>query len=131
MAFLTSFLGIFSADPMLRLAQMGLLFMGCLLVFLLLFAARDIILRTHSFLYQIVCIILVALLPGIGFLLYLLVRPARTIKERAMEAMLRKLTGGDHDEDMQATDERERDDPTPLRELRGVEEDDEPGTILP
>jgi len=38
-----------------------------------------------------VCIILVAVLPVVGFFLYLLIRPARTIKERDLEEMLRSL----------------------------------------
>ncbi len=84
-------MGIFSGDPMLRSMQLGLLAAGSVIVFLLLFATRDILLRTHSFLYQIACILLVAFLPGIGFLLYLLIRPARTIKEREMEAMVRGI----------------------------------------
>jgi hypothetical protein len=62
------------------------------LVYFLFFTMRDIFLRTHSSLYQIACILLVALLPVVGFLLYFLIRPARTIKEREMEQML--LNGG-------------------------------------
>lgn len=62
------------------------------LVYFLFFTMRDIFLRTHSSLYQIACILLVALLPVIGFLLYFLIRPARTIKEREMEQLL--LGGG-------------------------------------
>ena len=80
-----------SDDPMLRLMQGGLLLAGSLMVFLLFYATRDIILRTKSFAYQFASILLVAALPVIGFLIYLLVRPARTVKERQMEAMLKKV----------------------------------------
>jgi len=62
------------------------------LVYFLFFTMRDIFLRTHSSLYQIACILLVALLPVVGFLLYFLIRPARTMKEREMEQLL--LNGG-------------------------------------
>lgn len=92
MSFLPSILTSFSADTTIRALQVGLLAGGAVLVFLLLYATRDILLRTHSFLYQFFCIVLVALLPGLGFLLYLLIRPARTVKERETERMLRRLT---------------------------------------
>lgn len=54
-------------------------------IFLVLFATRDIILRTNSFLYQTVCILLVAALPVVGFLIYLLIRPSRTLAQRRLE----------------------------------------------
>ena len=79
-------------DPMLRSVQVGMLFGGCILIFLVFYATRDILLRTHSFLYMFACIVLVAVLPVVGFLLYLLVRPARTLKEREVEELLRSLT---------------------------------------
>ena len=40
-----------------------------------------------------------ALLPVVGFLVYLLIRPARTLKEREMEEMLRVLLGEDEDDE--------------------------------
>lgn len=91
MTFPSFFSDIFAEDLTLRLVQGGLLILGVVVVFLLLFATRDILLRTRSFLYQLACILLVALLPGIGFLLYLLIRPARTLKERATEARLQRI----------------------------------------
>ena len=83
-----------SEDPTVATAQVGLIMAVTVLLFLLLFTVRDILLRTRSFLYQFLCIILVVGLPGVGFLIYLLIRPARTIKEREMEAMLSALTVG-------------------------------------
>jgi len=65
-----------------------------ILLYFLFFALRDIFLRTHSSLYQIACILLVATLPVVGFLLYFLVRPARTIKEREIGEMLTALAAG-------------------------------------
>ncbi len=56
-----------------------------IVVFLVLFATRDILLRTHSFLLQVFCILVVAVLPVLGFLLYLLIRPSRTLAERRLE----------------------------------------------
>lgn len=78
-------------DPMLRLLQGGLVLLGFLVVFLVFFTTRDILLRTQSFTYMFLSILLVAALPIVGFLLYVIVRPARTLKEREVEAMLREL----------------------------------------
>lgn len=80
-------------DPTLRAVQGGMLLVGAVMVFLVFFATRDILLRTKSFWYMLLSILLVAGLPVLGFLLYLLVRPARTLKEREMEQMLLELTG--------------------------------------
>ncbi len=65
---------------------------AALLVFLVLFTTRDILLRSRSFLVQFICILIVALLPGLGFLIYLLVRPARTNRERLLEEMVMDLS---------------------------------------
>lgn len=75
-------------DPALRIVQGAILLAGLLVVFLVFFTTRDILLRTHSFWYMFISIILVAALPVAGFLLYLLIRPARTIKERELEMLL-------------------------------------------
>lgn len=78
-------------DPTLRLLQFGMLFVGVIVIFLVFFTTRDILLRTHSFWAMFFSIVLVAALPVIGFFLYLLVRPARTIKERELEEMLLRI----------------------------------------
>lgn len=83
---------LFALFPALDANQIAVYVAAFFLVYFLFFAMRDIFLRTHSSLYQIACILLVALLPVVGFLLYFLIRPARTIKEREMEQML--LNGG-------------------------------------
>lgn len=84
-----------SADPSVLLLQLLLVLAAGIVVFLVLFTARDILMRTDSFLMQVVCILLVAALPVVGFLLYLLVRPASTLTERALrrdvESLLRRL----------------------------------------
>lgn len=80
-----------SDNPALRILQGGLLLLGVVAVFLVCFTTRDIILRTRSFIYQLFSILLVALLPVFGFFLYLLIRPARTVKERELEDMVRKV----------------------------------------
>src|SRR3989344_4886214 len=86
----------FLQDPVLRSAQVGLGALAALLLFLLLFTLRDILPRTHSLLLQAFCIVLVALLPVVGFLLYLLIRPSRTLHERAMEDVLLEVHAAMH-----------------------------------
>ena len=100
---------LFASNPSLVLVQGSVALLSFILIFLLIYTLRDILLRTHSLAYQCACILLVAALPIIGFLLYLLVRPARTLKERETERMLKSLLG----EDMQEPAPIENDSSTP------------------
>ena len=75
-------------DPALRLLQCGMLLVGVVVIFLVFYTTRDILLRTHSFWYMFLSIVLVAVLPVVGFFLYLLIRPSRTNKEYEMEELL-------------------------------------------
>src|SRR5207247_2337229 len=85
---LSSFL---SQDPGVRTMQILLVSTAVIVVFLVFYVLRDIVLRSSSFFVQLLCILLVAFLPLVGFLLYLLVRPARTVKEREMEQLLLEI----------------------------------------
>jgi len=49
-------------------------------VWVVLWVAKDISLRTESFLYQLMAI-LIALVPVVGFLIYLLIRPPYLLKD--------------------------------------------------
>jgi ABC-type nickel/cobalt efflux system permease component RcnA len=80
-----AFSQLFAANPSLVAMQLCMVAVGVLLVYLVLYATRDILLRTHSFFYQIAVIILVAVLPVVGFLLYLLIRPSMTNRQRKLE----------------------------------------------
>lgn len=99
MTVITSFLQNFAQpwlvflaeDPALRLLQGGMLLVGIVVIFLVFFTTRDILLRTHSFWYMCISIILVAALPVVGFFLYLLIRPSQTSKEREMHETLAEL----------------------------------------
>ena len=86
--FLEPWLLFLADDPLLRLLQGGLVLAGTTVIFLVFYTPRDILLRTHSFFYMLISILLVALLPVIGFFLYLLIRPARTVKERELEMLV-------------------------------------------
>ncbi len=85
------FLSLLTDNPAIRMVQLSLLGLAVVAIYLVFYATRDILLRTRSFLYQIACILLVALLPVVGFLLYLLVRPASTLRERELERLLKKV----------------------------------------
>lgn len=78
-------------DPLMRSFQLGLLLAALVLIFLVFFTTRDILHRSHSFWFMLFSIVLVAFLPFVGFLLYLLVRPSRTLLECEVEDMIRDL----------------------------------------
>ncbi len=82
---------LFAANPSLAAMQVCMVAVGVLLVYLVLYATRDILLRTQSFLYQIAVIVLVAVLPVVGFLIYLLIRPATTVRQRKLEHDIRDI----------------------------------------
>lgn len=100
MDFLSSASQFFSDNPSVLAMQVAMLALGVLVVFLVLYATRDVMTRTESFLVQVLCIILVAALPIVGFLLYLLVRPSSTIAERHLrhdlEVLLSKVGNLQH-----------------------------------
>lgn len=88
---LAGFTQFFLDNPGVHAIQGVLLVIAVIVLFLLFWTLRDILMRTRSFWYQFICIVLVAVLPMLGFLIYLLIRPARTIREREVEAMLLTL----------------------------------------
>lgn len=92
-SFLEPWLLFLADDPLLRMMQIGMLLLGSVVIFLVFYTTRDILLRTHSFFYMFFSIVLVAALPVLGFFLYLLIRPARTIKQRETEKMLKQILG--------------------------------------
>lgn len=94
MPVLQPWLILFAENPMLRIGQVVLIVVGLLLIFLVFYTTRDIILRTHSFIYMLFCILLVALFPLVGFLLYILIRPARTVKQRDLDRMMQTILEG-------------------------------------
>lgn len=89
--FLEPWLLILADDPVLRAMQGGLVFLGVIVVFLVFYATRDILLRTRSFPAMLGSIILVAFLPVVGFFLYLLLRPARTIAQRETDRRIEEI----------------------------------------
>lgn len=79
---------ILALFPTLDANQTAVFGISFALLYMLFFTMRDIFRRTDSIAYQILCILLVAALPVIGFLLYFLVRPARTVIQRRVDDMI-------------------------------------------
>lgn len=75
-------------DPALRFLQLAVVLFASLLIFLIFFVTRDVLQRTDSFFFMFLSIVLVAVLPIIGFFVYLLIRPSLTLHERAVEKKL-------------------------------------------
>lgn len=117
MPFSAGFLtGLLPSDPIAWI-QAGVLIIALILIYLLLFTLRDILLRTRSFWYQFFCVLLVGSLPVLGFFLYLLIRPARTVKERHTDFMLSQLMGEEDSDEYEGREEIEE-----LEEIEDVEE---------
>lgn len=95
---LPSIMQFFSPDPSVFFVQVIMLVVGLVVVFLVLFTTRDVLLRYDSFIAQVFCILLVAVLPVFGFLLYLLIRPSMTSADKHLrhdlEAVLLKMAHG-------------------------------------
>lgn len=89
---MSDFLSFLADNPTLRLLQFLLLSIAVLAVFFVLFTTRDILLRSKSFLFQVISILLVACVPVIGFFLYLLIRPARTLRQKELERNIEEMT---------------------------------------
>jgi hypothetical protein len=85
-------LNFLSGDPVIFAFQIGLASLTGSLIFLVFWTTRDILLRSNSFLIQVGAIAIVALLPIAGFLLYILVRPPRTLVERDMATRIAEVS---------------------------------------
>lgn len=70
-------------DPRILFLQILMVTLAFLIVYFVLFVTRDVIVRSHSFVFQIFCILLSSV-PLVGFLIYLLIRPSTTIFERQL-----------------------------------------------
>lgn len=111
-AFLDPWLLFLADDPALRLLQGGMLFLGIIVIFLVFYTTRDVLLRSQSLLFMAFSIVLVALVPVIGFLLYVLVRPSKTLAEKDLVYALEELA-------LEVRKSRRR----PAKKERGVKDD--------
>jgi uncharacterized membrane protein YobD (UPF0266 family) len=87
---------ILTDNPAIRAMQLVLLALAIVAIYMVFFTTRDILLRTKSFAYQFGCIVLTAVLPILGFFIYLLIRPSTTLKQRETDKMLRQLLHEKH-----------------------------------
>lgn len=78
-------------DPLVRMIQGSLLVIGAIIIFLVFYTTRDVLLRSRSFSFMLFCILLVATLPIIGFLIYLLIRPNMTLPQREMRDQITQI----------------------------------------
>lgn len=119
---ITAFSQSVADNPELFFLKGALILFASIVLFLLFFALRDILLRTRSFWYQFFCIVLVTLLPVVGFLLYLLIRPARTIKQRELESLLLTLMATEAPGQIEVGDNEDAED---AEESEDSEDDDD------
>lgn len=82
---------ILAKDPTALALQFGVLALGSLLLFLLFWTLKDSLLRSQSLFFHVFALLLVTALPLFGFLVYLLIRPSRTLRERETERLLHML----------------------------------------
>lgn len=79
---------LFFESPVSKLLLQGvLIFLGLLWFALLIWVGRDIVQRSNSVVLQIFVLLLNILLPGLGLILYLILRPSKTLAEQYCEAM--------------------------------------------
>ena len=111
-----------SDDPVLQVVQVLLIFLAAILIFFVFFTTRDILLRSHSLVYQVGSIALVALIPVIGFLIYLLIRPQRTIRQRELEQKVEEMWQTLHGESKEESEEKKEEDE--VEESKETEDND-------
>ena len=85
------FNGILNGDPVILATQVLLGCTAALLVYLVFYTTRDILARTNSLGLQLASILLVAALPVVGFSLYFLIRPSRTLNEKRMQDAVHEI----------------------------------------
>jgi hypothetical protein len=89
--FIEPWILLLADDPLLRAMQIGLVCIGILVIFTVFYVTRDILLRSHSFLLMFFSILLAAFLPLGGFLLYLLIRPSRTLAQKELDSKVSEI----------------------------------------
>ena len=77
-------LALVSENPVLLAVQGALMGTAFILAFFVFWVTKDILHRTNSVLFQMLCIAMTAVLPVVGFFLYLIIRPSQTIEERML-----------------------------------------------
>lgn len=84
----TRWLTVFAVDPMVQLMQIFMVLFGLIMVCIVFFTTRDVLLRSNSFLFMLFSILLVTIFPVGGLLIYLLIRPSRTVSQKNSDVIL-------------------------------------------
>lgn len=85
---LTSYLPeSFNIENLDALKFIGIGYVGLLWLSIIVWVTRDILSRSNSLFFQALCILLVIALPIVGVLLYLIIRPGKTLMEKYYEQL--------------------------------------------
>ena len=82
----------FLSSPSFKTLELGVvIYLGVLWLSIIIWVTRDAINRSSSLLFQVMAILLNIIFPVLGILLYLIIRPGKTIQERYYEELEHQL----------------------------------------
>lgn len=82
----------FISSPSFEMVQMvGVVYIGLLWLFIIIWVTRDSIHRSKSLLFQTFSILINIAIPILGVLLYLIIRPSQTLVEKYYQEMEQRL----------------------------------------
>lgn len=94
----------FLNSPSFNLGQtVALVYFGLLWLSIIIWVTRDSINRSNSLAFQIFAILINIIIPIVGVILYLIIRPGRTTLERYYEEVERNLLEDSNDEKISCT----------------------------
>lgn len=80
------------SSPSFEILQMvGVIYIGLLWLFIIIWVTRDSIHRSKSLLFQTFAILINIAIPILGVLLYLIIRPSQTLVEKYYQEMEQRL----------------------------------------
>ncbi|MFH1012554.1 MAG: hypothetical protein V1760_02295 [Candidatus Peregrinibacteria bacterium] len=88
---LSSIVGVISSPSFEMIQTVGLVYIGLLWLSIIIWVTRDSISRSGSLLFQTFAILLNIIIPILGVLLYLIIRPSQTLLERYYQEMEQRL----------------------------------------
>lgn len=94
--FLTEAIDFLSSDTFGTVKVAVLAYFALLWLAIIIWVTKDVLQRSQSILFQAFAILLVIIVPILGVLLYLIVRPSKTRKERYYEELERSMLEGEN-----------------------------------
>lgn len=82
---MTSFQDVFNSPGFSLFVKVTLIYLAVFWIALIIWVARDVINRTNSIFFQIIMIGLNIFLPILGLIIYLIIRPSKTLVEKYYE----------------------------------------------